>query len=88
MVLGRANSAGLRAVITALERAKLASLVKQYAGEFQFCPRTSEEALVVALELEQTCRELGPFDTAYSHFKQQQLDMEAFALLYEKAANR
>ena len=45
---------------------------------------TSQEALEIALLSELTCKDIGPFDPAFTMFKQRELDFTAYAELLEK----
>lgn len=72
----------LNELIAKREAKKLEFLTKKY-GHF-----TKEEALQLAIEAEQYCRDCGPFDQAYSYFKQEQLALEDYALLLEHLEGR
>ena len=45
---------------------------------------TSEEALQLAIECEETKKAVGPFDQAFSWFNERQTVLENYALLIEK----
>lgn len=66
-------------MLTQLEQMKLNAKLARFHGI-----TGADEALAMAMLNEQTCRDLGPFDPAFSHFKQQQLDLEFIALMLEK----
>lgn len=66
--------------LTQLECMKLDVLTRRFGGG-QLC---ADEALLMALEAEQTCKDIGPLDPAFLHFKNQQQDLENMALLIEK----
>lgn len=56
---------------------KLDLILKLYGfDEEQLTPN---ELLELAICAEQTCKDVGPFDPAFSHFKKQQLHFEAAA---------
>lgn len=60
-----------------LTQLKLDRILKLYG--FNEAELTPDELLEFAICAEQTCKDVGPFDPAFSHFKQQQLDFEAAA---------
>lgn len=62
----------------------LKKLVKQYG--FERGELTVDCMLAYAMAAEQTCKDIGGFDPAYQHFKQQQLDFEKVAEFIEKGA--
>ncbi len=45
---------------------------------------SADEALKMALDCEQTAKDCGPFDPAYSHFIQKSLDWLTAATLIER----
>ena len=49
----------------------------------KFGEMTSEEALHIAIEAEQFCKDCGPHDQAYQHFSRQKHDFEKYALILE-----
>lgn len=66
--------------LTQLECRKL-DVLKRRFGVGKLC---ADEALKMALEAEQTCKDIGPRDPAFLFFKNQQQDLENMALLIEK----
>lgn len=50
----------------------------------KFGSMSSSEALAIALESEQICKDLKPFDIAFTKFKQDELDSFIYAQLLEK----
>lgn len=65
-----------------LLQSKIERLVRQYG--FKQDELNSDTLLQFAICAEQTCEDIGPFDNAFTHFKQQQLDFEAMAEYFEK----
>ena len=61
---------------------KIERLVRQYGFKPEELKSTT--LLEFALAAEQTSKDVGPFDPAFMHFKQQQLDFEAMAEYFEK----
>lgn len=55
--------------------------------EKQFGKISAAEALQSALECEETCKILEPFDQAFPHFKGNQIAYEKYAELLEKQNN-
>ena len=48
---------------------------------------TAAEALDEAIKAEQICKDLGPFDPAFTYFGRERLAYETMAVLLEKEAN-
>lgn len=69
--------------MTELERMKLRRYRDLWASS-GLMPKTSEEALAMAIEAEATCRDISPFDPAKTRFLREAYELEQVALLLEK----
>lgn len=49
-----------------------------------FLQLTPDEALSIAIDIEITCKDIGPFDPAYVYFTQKQIDWLRAAELLEQ----
>lgn len=67
---------------TVLIKKKLDIIIRKY--NFAEAEMSVDSMLGFAMAAEQTCQDIGAFDPAYQHFKQQQLDFENAASYLEQ----